>query len=204
MNKIIFHMLITGALLIGTFSSGMAADTKDAPMSEEQKAAQARMQEYSTPNANHEILKSLTGSWKAHVKFWIDPKAEPQETDGVSESKMIMNGRFLEQVYIGTMMGQPFEGRGIYGYDNLRKEFAGLWFDSMATGMMTSSAKYDPVAKTLTEEGSMSCPITNETHRWYKAITTIVDADHYTYESYMKDKDGQEFKGMIITYTRTK
>ena len=197
-------MLITGVLFMGAVSLAMAAEIKDAPMSEEQKEVQARMQEYSTPNANHELLKSLAGSWKANVKFWMDPKGEPQESDGTSTSQMVLDGHFLEQTYKGSMMGKPFEGRGIYGYDNLRQEFTGLWLDNMATGIMVSAAKYDAATKTLTEEGAMSCPITNEAHRWYKAVTTIVDADNYTYESYMKDPEGKEFKGMIITYTRAK
>ena len=51
-------------------------------------------------------------------------------------------------------------------------------------------------------EGRMSCPITNERNRWYKAVTTFIDPDHYTYESFMKDADGKEFRSMIISYTR--
>ena len=182
--------------------SAMMKGMDPSTMTEEQKAMQARMQEFMTPNANHEVLKSLAGSWKASVQFWMDSKGEPQVSDGTSEAKIIMNGRFLEQTFNGSFMGQPFEGRGIYGYDNLRKEYTGLWFDSMSTGIMMSSAQYNSETKVMSEEGSMSCPITNETHRQYKATTTIVDADHYTYETFMKDKDGQEFRSMLITYSR--
>ena len=56
--------------------------------------------------------------------------------------------------------------------------------------------------KHLAEEGSQSCPITNEPHRWYRASTIIIDADHYTYETFMKDTDGREFRSMVISYTR--
>jgi hypothetical protein len=200
MNKLFGKTLLISMIL--TNSLCLAEESKDAVMSPEQKEMQARMQEYASPNANHEVLKSLVGNWKAHVKFWMDPKEEAQESDGTSETALIMGGRFVEQSYHGSIMGQPFEGRAIYGYDNLRKEYTGLWLDNFATGIMVSAGKYDPAAKTLTEEGSMSYPITNDAHRWYKAVTTFTDVDHYTYESYMKDKDGKEFKGMIITYTR--
>ncbi len=201
--KRLLKVFITFGLLIAVMPLAFAADMSAQPaVTEEQKAMQGRMQEYMTPNKNHALLQSLEGTWKAEVQFWMDPKGEAQVTQGMSESKMIMNGRFLEQKYNGLMMGKPFEGRGIYGYDNIREEFTGIWFDNMATGMMISSAKYNSMAKTLTEEGSMSCPITNEAHRWYRAVTTFTDADHYKYESYMKDKDGNEFKGMMINYTR--
>lgn len=205
MNKIAFKMLVAGIFLLTGSVVGFAGDMAPAAqeeMTEEQKALQARMQEYSTPNEHHEFLKSLSGTWTTNVKFWMDPKGEAQESEGTSEAGMIMGGRFLEQKFNGAFMGQPFEGRGLYGYDNIRKEYTGLWFDNMATGIMISSAKHDPATKTMTEEGSMSCPITNERDRWYKAVTTFVDSDHYTYESFMKDADGKEFRSMIISYTR--
>ena len=194
------------AVILSLTAKGFAADqaTATPQMSKEQQENMSRMQEYSTPNANHDVLKAFIGTWKADVQFWMDPQMAPQESQGTSESTMILDGHFLEQKYTGNMMGKPFEGRAIIGYDNLRKEYTSLWLDNMATGIVESAAKYDPASKTLTEEGSMSCPLTMETHRWHKAVTTFIDADHYTYESYMKDKNGKEFKGMIIRYSRIK
>ena len=178
------------------------APAAGAEMTPEQKEMQSRMKEYSTVNEHHDVLKSLEGKWITHVKFWMDPKGPAQESDGTSEAKMILSGHVLEQTFTGTFMGQPFEGRGIIGYDNMKKEYTSIWFDNMATGIETGSGQYDAEKKTMTAEGSMSCPITNDTHRWHKDTTTIVDADHYTYESYLKDKDGNEYKGMEISYTR--
>jgi hypothetical protein len=171
-------------------------------MSEEQKAMMERMKEFSTVNEHHDLLKSLVGTWKTTVKFWMDPAGQPEESEGTSEAKMIMGGRFVEQAYNGTAMGQPFEGRGLVGYDNLKKEYTSIWFDNMSTGIMTGAGQYDPATKVMTEEGSMSCPMTQETHRWSKNVTTFTDDDHYTYESFMKDKEGKEFKAMSITYSK--
>ena len=112
----------SGAMMEGTDHSAMMKGMDPSGMTEEQKAMQARMQEYMTPNENHEVLKLLVGIWKAHVTFWMDPKGEGMESDGTSEAKIIMDGRFLEESFHGMAMGQPFEGRGVYGYDNIRKE----------------------------------------------------------------------------------
>lgn len=204
MSKTLVNMFVL-SLFVAVAATGFAEDavpTAQTEMTPEQKEIQARMMEYTTVNEHHEALKTLEGSWNTKVKFWMDPAGAPEESEGKSEAKMIMGGRFLEQTFSGTAMGQPFEGRGIYGYDNMRNEYTGLWFDNMATGIMVSNAQYDADKKTFAEEGSMSCPITNETHRTYRAVTTLIDADHYTYETYMKDKDGNEFKSMEITYTR--
>ena len=207
MKKVIFKLLAVGILFLSSSIVGFAADEKPMMANEkapspEQQAMMARMQEYSATNEHHDFLKSLAGSWKANVKFWMDPNGQPEESMGTSEAKMILNDHFLEQNYVGTAMGKPFEGRGIYGYDNMRKEYTGIWFDSMATGIMLSAGQYDAATKMMKDEGSMSCPITNETHRWYRSVTGIIDADHYTYETFMKDKDGKEFRSMLISYTR--
>jgi len=205
-NKTFFNLLAAFVILMNgaTFSlaeetAGQAADN-GTPMTKEEEM-QVKMQEYATPNKNHEILKALEGKWKAEVKMWMDPAAEPEVSEGTAESTMILGGRFLEEKYTGTAMGQPFEGRGFIGYDNLRKEYRSVWLDSMGTGVMISSGVYDATSKTITEKGTMSCPIV-QGDRDYRAVTTIIDNDHYTYESYMNDQDGKELKTMVITYTR--
>ena len=167
------------------------------------EAMMAKMKEYSTPNENHKVLDQLVGSWTYSLKWWMSPDAKAEESTGSSEVKWILNGRFIEQSVTGTSMNQPFEGRGIIGFDNLKKEYTGVWLDNMATGMMTSSGKYDSATKTFTEQGSFSCPLVNGP-RAYRTVTKIVDDNTHIYETYMNDKDGKEFKSMEITYTRKK
>lgn len=206
MNRVTVKVLVMSAIFLTGAVAGFAEDTAPDGQSElsvAQKAIQARMENYTTPNEYHKFLETLAGRWQANVKFWMEATSVPQESEGTSEANMVMGGRFLEQKFTGTFMGQPFEGRGIYGYDNLRKEYTSIWFDNMATGIMTSAGGLDANKKVMTEEGSMSCPITDEEHRWYKAVTTIIDPDHYTYETFMRDAAYQEFRAMFISYSRT-
>ena len=203
MDKTLLRLLVVFALLMNGASMALAQETegkaKDNPMMNEEM--KAKMEAYATPNENHAILKALEGKWKAEVKMWMDPAAEPEVSEGTAESTMILGGRYLEQQYSGTAMGQPFEGRGLIGYDNLRKEYRSVWADNMSTGVMVSSGSYDATAKTITEKGTMSCPIM-QGDRDYRAVTTFIDKDHYTYESFMAGEDGTEMKTMLITYTR--
>ena len=73
----------------------------------------------------------------------------------------------------------------------------------MATGIMISSATYDAATQTFSEKGSFSCPIVNGPMS-FRTITRIIDENTHTYEMYMNDKDGEEFKSMEITYQRKK
>lgn len=180
-----------------TAPSAEAAET----MTPEQQAMMANMQAYSTPNENHELLAGLAGKWSVKVTHWMKPGTEGEVSMGSMTSAMIMGGRFLEQNFSGSMMEQPFEGKGLYGYDNIQKKFNTVWYDNIGTGIMSTGGSYDTATKKLTEEGTMSCPMTNG-ERWYRAETTLTDNDHYTYETYMKDEAGAEFRSMLIEYSR--
>lgn len=163
----------------------------------------AKWKEASTPNENHKILNKLVGEWDHTLQWWMEPGSTPEESAGTSKVDWIMDGRFVEHNVHGTSMGQPFNGIGIVGYDNVKKQYDSIWIDNMGTGMMHSNGQYDAATDTLSESGSFSCPIKGDTA--YKAKYTFVDQDHYTYEMYMNDmKTGEEFRSMLISYTRQK
>lgn len=98
-------------------------------------------------------------------------------------------------------MGEPFEGTGILGYDKIKGEYVNLWFDNMATGVMSITGSYDPTTKTLNLSGSNSCPMTGGM-RDVRAEYILTDENSNVYNSYMAGPDGTEFKSMEILYTR--
>ncbi|MBI1871214.1 MAG: DUF1579 domain-containing protein [Chlamydiae bacterium] len=145
------------------------------------------------------ILKKFR---KKEKKMKMDPSQPAQESKGISENHWIMGGRFLSQSAKGESMGQPFEGMGITGYDNVRGEYTSIWIDNMGTGIENATAQYDPATKTFSEKGSCSSPITGDKDKHFRAEWKIVDKDHYTYEMYTSGPDGKEFKNIEISYTR--
>lgn len=160
----------------------------------------AKMVEFTTPNENHKVLDYFVGNWDFTSSMWMMPASPPETSAGTSESRWIMNGRFLEQTFNGTMMDQPFVGRLTLGFDNIKKEYVSTWVDNMSTAIMTSEATYDADTKTFMENGSHSCPIDGVRH--FRAVTKIIDDNTYTYETYVQNKDGSEFKSMEIVYKR--
>ena len=168
-----------------------------APMDEEMMA---KWKEYTTPNENHKVLDQLVGNWEYSLKMWMEPGTQPEESVGTSEVKWVMDGRFIEQTAQGQSMGQPFTGEGITGYDNAKKQYSGIWFDNMATGMMVSTGTYDATAKTLAQQGVFDCPLRGTmSFRW---VTKIIDENTHVFEAYSPDKSGQEFMNMEIVYKR--
>ena len=167
---------------------------------EGQEAMMAKWKEFATPGDNHKVLDALVGNWNHIVKWWMSADGEPEESTGNSKLRWIMGGRFLQQTAEGTSKGQPFEGMGIFGYDNGKKEYNSIWFDNMGTGFMNSTGQYDANSKTLTEEGHFTCPFRGQTP--FRGVVTIKGNNLYTYEMYAPDMNGKEYRAMEITYTR--
>ena len=148
------------------------------------------------------MLGELAGSWTVGLKMWMDPSAQPQESKGTSENKMALGGRFLEQRFEGTFMGQPFSGVGYTGYDIYKKQYVGTWMDTMGTQIMSSTGTADASGK-MTFTGSMDDPMTNKKMD-FKETITVVDPDHHTFEMWMPGMDGKMFKTLEIQYVRKK
>lgn len=153
-----------------------------------------------TPGEPHKLFASIAGSYTTHTKEWMEPGKPPVESDGTAESKMLLDGRFLYQEYHSQMMGQPFHGVGIDGYDNLTKKYVTAWIDSMGTGIFFMEGTASPDGKTITLHGSHPEPGGGKmTHR---AVWKIVDNNNQTFEMYGAHGKEKEMKFLEIVSTR--
>jgi len=157
--------------------------------------------EAASPSEGHEKLKPFVGTFKAVVKMWMEPGAEPMVSEGVMTTDWILGGRFLQQTYKGEAFGGVFEGRGLMGDNNTTDEYEGLWIDTASTAMQTESGTYDDATKTFTMRGSMVCPSTKQPFT-KRDVIKVIDDDNHTMEMFFTGPDGQEMKNMEITYTR--
>lgn len=155
------------------------------------------------PGDAHKLLDAFAGSWNAKVTFWMLPGADPSTMEGVSENRWVMGGRYLQQNFTGSFMGQPFEGLGYTGYDNVKKQYWGTWMDNMSTGVMMTSGATKDGGKTFMFSGMMADPVTAKDSKVDEKIT-VVDADHHTMEMWGAGPDGKMFKTMEIAYSRKK
>jgi hypothetical protein len=191
--------VIFGALLVSTLSGAPArADQSQA----DKDAMMAKWQQSATPGEYHKKLEPFIGTWNHTVRWQMSPEEAPTESKGTNVNTWILGGRFLQQSTTGQALGQPFEGIGITGYDNVRQEYTSIWIDSMGTGMMQSTGQYDLQAQAINEAGTYSCPMTGNKQVASRGVWKLVDADHYTYEMYTPGPDGKEFRSMEIAYAR--
>ena len=120
---------------------------------------------------------------------------------GTVADQLQSGGRYLQQEVKGSMGDQPFEGRGIEGYDNITKENFGTWIDSMSTSLMLIRGKCPVDAKKCTYKGTMSDAMAGKAVQ-ITEVLTYTDNDHFTFEMHGPGPGGKAFKMLEIDYTR--
>ncbi len=163
---------------------------------EEMKAWQDNM----TPGKYHKWLTSLNGDWDASVKMWMAPDQPPSESKATTKNEMILGGLYQRSQHTGNMMGMPFMGESITGYDNAKKEFIATWIDNFGSSIMLMKGQLDEKTNTLTLEGSMMDPATGQDMK-VKEVFTILSETSHKFEMFIVMGD-QEMKNMEITYTK--
>jgi hypothetical protein len=190
--------------LFGFSVSILIADetTKAPEMSAEQKAMMEAYMKAATPNEHHQHLAEMAGTWKTSNKMWMSPGAQPSESTGTCENKMILGDRYLHQECSGQDMGMgPFQGMGITGYDNVKKQYEATWVDNMGTAVTMATGKGDASGKVYTFTGTYPDPVTGKDKK-FRWVSHMVDANNMTFEFYDHGPNGKEYKSMEMTYTK--
>lgn len=201
MKSTMIQVLIVSAFASSAFAADpvkQTAEVKDAGKAEMMQKWQA----YATPGPQHAKLKELVGKYEYTSTMWESPKAKPEKSKGTSNMEMVYD-RFLKQEFKGQAMGQPFEGMGFVGYDNVKQKYTSTWFDSMGTGMYTSTGTFDESAKAIKETGEGSCPMSDSKTRSFRSEWKLKDKNNMTFTMWTPDmKTGKEFKQLEIKYKR--
>lgn len=184
----------TAATAVKEKAKGKTAPAKsDAEKQEMQK----KMEAAGTPGPAHKALDALAGNWKAEVKCWCEPGGTPKVSQGTAKGTWVLNGRFLEEEFHGEMMGKPFTGRTVMGYDNTKQTFNTVWLSDTQTSMFTSEGKGDTGNKVITLEGKGNCPATGRKDIPMKTVYRLLSPEKHVFEMF---HDGE--KSMEVTYTR--
>ena len=185
------YIRLTSLLAVVFISGNLVAQT-----SEEQKA----YMEYMTPGPTQQMMAKSAGNWTGTVTMWMPDNPTPSTSTLETTNSMILGGRYLQAVHKGTMMGQPFEGIGVTGYDNSKKVFVSSWVDNMGTGMIYMEGTWDAATHSMKLSGKNTDPVTGKDVPIREEMK-FVDDNHQELVMYFTEK-GKEFKGMEIKYVR--
>ncbi|MBI5557678.1 MAG: DUF1579 domain-containing protein [Deltaproteobacteria bacterium] len=152
------------------------------------------------PGAPHQMLARLEGSWTTRTTAWMGPDSPAMEGAGACEQKMLLGGRYLQQEYVGDMMGETFTGINIIGYDNHTKKYGSVWIDSMSTGIYCFEGSASADGRTITQECTYDDPVRGV--MTWRSITRVVNDNTLEYEMFLIPKGGKEEKASRMIVTR--
>lgn len=201
MARIRWNLPVAGAAVLTLMVAVAAADKPGntaaaQPSAEEMAAMMAAM----SPGPQHKQLEAMLGKWNATVKMFPAPGAPPQVSKGVSVNESFLGGRYVQQSFTGEFMGMPFTGMGLTGYDNVRKQYVGMWVDTMSTGMMVTYGTCSPDGKRYEFKGEMPGP--DGKMGPVRDVVRVVNDKQHVMEMWTPGPDGKEMMMMEITYDK--
>ncbi|MCG8407433.1 MAG: DUF1579 domain-containing protein [Phycisphaerales bacterium] len=175
------------------------AEKKGPPNLEEMNKEMQAWMEAGRPNENHKRLNDMIGDWKCSVKMW-QPGMPATQSSGTCTNQWVLQNRYVHTTYKGNMMGMPFEGAAITGYDNINKRYFSTWMDTMSTGMMVEYGQYDEKAKTYTYTGEFDNPMGGKMSS--KSEIKVLSKDKHILTIHHGEDAKSLKKVMEITYER--
>jgi hypothetical protein len=194
--------LVALALCGGSVALAAAHDETKAPpgmpqMSPEMQAEMEAWMKLGTPGKEHQQLAAQAGTWKAKGKSYMGP--EPTLFEATSERELKLGGRVLTEHFSGDMMGMPFEGHGMLGYDNARKKWWTTWNDSMSTAVMLAYGGWDEGAKAMVFDSELIDPAGKPLK--VRLVSRPVSAGEQQFE-YWEERGGKLTKTMEMTLVK--
>jgi hypothetical protein len=158
------------------------------------------------PNEQHELLGRGVGTWDYETSHWMTPDAPPSTSTGVTKIKSILDGRFTLMRVKGEMdMGMgpmPFEGLGIYGFNNATQKHEYAWVDNFGTLIMFAEGTADAQGN-ITYYSDMAAPDGSVIK--FKSVQSYPSKDRGIFEMYTENPvDGSWMRTMEIASTRRK
>jgi len=194
MRKTLFIAIIIASMV------AMACAQDEKQQADQQKAMAAYMKAAAVTE-NHQFLAKYAGDWDVAVTYWMAPGEPPTKSTATFKGEMLLGGRYLMMTFKGFMLGRPFEGIQLVGFDNLEQKYNTLWIDNTSTGFFITKGTRE--GNVLNETGSWPDPVTDADVP-VKARTKWISDDEYLYEQWMVRPDGSEHKGMELLSKRKK
>lgn len=186
-------------------TSTAAAKTDEVWVPIDSATMMQKMMEYSTPGDMHKLMASWNGTWTGEMQVWATEGAPEHKSPATAVNSMAYDGKYQISKHVGDMMGMPFEGMSITGYDNAIKKFTSSWVDNMSTGIMTMEGSWDAATKTRTMTGTMPDICRPGKVCTYKEVFKVIDDNTHEVIMYGPDpQTGKEYKMMEIKLIRKK
>ena len=190
-------MKIIKLILLGSLSIQGLSAIAQAPNTE-----MTKMLDLSRPNANHEALKQLAGTWQFHdakLSFVKGTLVRSSKYDDRFFNVEITGGKLQVPVARGMKEGN-YRGFELEGYDNVRKVFVTIAVNNhIGSDIQEETGTYDASKKQFTYEWESELLPGEKVKN--RRVVTLIDANHYT-EEYYEFQDSAFVKVRELDYNK--
>ncbi len=182
------------ALGVGLFLLGRVS------AEDEMEGGGGEMPAWTVLGPEHEELAKSAGDWDVAGKMWMTPGAEPMEFAATAKREMVLNGRYMREIFKAQFGPDPFEGWLLQGYDTFRKEWVHIWMDCSNPVLSISRGQVKEGVCTMT--GDDPDMMTGKIAQ-VRTVVSHDGPDKATMTMY-SNADGPERMAMQMLYTRKK
>ncbi len=127
------------------------------------------------PGKHHKHLKLMAGTWDVESKMYMIP-GQVMKGTFVEVARIQPGGFWLISNFEGKFMGMPFHGHSVLGYEAHKKQYTGVWVDSLASVMVHSTGHCEKNGKLNVMTGKGCDPMTQR-NKTMRQITEVKDAN---------------------------
>ena len=158
-------------------------------------------QQHEPPSDTHKKLAKRAGDYEVVIKF-TSPDGKSMESKGTAKLTMILDGRFLQEENSGTMLGMPFSGRRLLGYNIDASRYEALWLYTGSPSMMTLTGEGKPDGKEIAFDASYTAAKGKKVN--FAVEYRFDSEDRFTIDLTLRGDDGATGSTLQATYARKK
>lgn len=140
-------------------------------------------------------FQHAVGTWDAEMEIRPYPGAELIRSKGECVSRLSAGRWFVTD----WRTESGFAGHGVYGWDDKKGIYVGIWVDSMSGVIARSEGSWDEATRTLTY---LTEQVHGERRIAYRELMQAVDENSRLYRQLMPTADGGEHEQIRISYRR--
>jgi hypothetical protein len=155
------------------------------------------------PGEGQKRLEPLVGTFDVKVLVWLDPSKPPYESMAVAVDTWVLGHRYVQIMQSGFVMGEPWNGIGYVGFDNVQEKYVACYMDSGSTGMEWYTGAMDPDGKSAKLTATTYDETSHKPTPVEMRLSISPDGNHLT-ELWQADPSGKMIKIMELQYRRKK
>lgn len=157
--------------------------------------------EISKETGPHLRLASLVGNWDGSTSTWFEADVLADESPMQGKINLLLDGRFINYEYKGTLNGKSFEGTMTWGYDLGNEKCQCSWIDTFHMGTAIMHSEGHETRSGFVVLGSYSGPGIPIPWGWRTELE-IINPDQFIIRAYNISPEGDETKATETIYHR--